>query len=94
MVRIAAGRRRSAGLGSRLGDRIRHGRHLGGGARGALRAAGHALAFFVMLLAAAVWGVVRMGGDYPGWFCAGLVLTLPLQGWVGMKLALLGRRGS
>ncbi|WP_226467495.1 hypothetical protein [Luteimonas panaciterrae] len=64
-------------------------------ARAAPRAPrGHALAFFVMLLAAAVWGVVRMGGDYPGWFCAGLVLTLPLQGWVGMKLALLGRRGS
>lgn len=55
---------------------------------------GHALAFFVMLLATVVWGVVRMGGDYPGWFCAGLVLTLPLQGWVGMKLALLGRRES
>ena len=55
---------------------------------------GHALVSFVLLLAAAVWAVLEMGADFPWWFCAGLVLALPLEGWLGTRLALRGRRRS
>ncbi len=52
---------------------------------------GHALVSFVLLLAAVVWAVFEIGADFPWWFCAGLVLALPLEGWLGVKLALRGR---
>lgn len=53
---------------------------------------GHALVSLVLLSAAAVWAVFEMGADFPWWFCAGLVLALPLEGWLGTRLALHERR--
>lgn len=55
---------------------------------------GHAGVSFVLLLAATVWAVFEMGADFPWWFCAGLALALPLEGWLGLKLALRGRSGN
>ncbi|AKC87103.1 hypothetical protein [Pseudoxanthomonas suwonensis] len=49
---------------------------------------GHALAFLLLMLAMDTAAVVRMGADFPLWFSAGLLLTLPLQVWLGMRLAL------
>ncbi len=46
-------------------------------------AGGHALALFLLLALAASWGVVTMGGDFPLWFRAGVLLSLPLQGVAG-----------
>ncbi|KRB08634.1 hypothetical protein [Lysobacter sp. Root690] len=48
----------------------------------------HALVCFAALSIAAVYAVAQLGGDFPSWFCAGLLLSLPLQGWLGMKWAL------
>lgn len=48
----------------------------------------HALVCFAALSIAAVYAVAQLGGDFPPWFCAGLLLSLPLQGWLGMKWAL------
>jgi hypothetical protein len=55
----------------------------------------HVLALFAMLLAIAVLAVVELGGDWPWWFSAGVVATLPLQAWLGMRWAPRGtaRRG-
>lgn len=48
----------------------------------------HALVCFAALLIAAVYAVAQLGGDFPPWFCAGLLLSLPLQGWLGTRWAL------
>lgn len=48
----------------------------------------HALVCFAALSIAAVYAVAQLGGDFPPWFCAGLLLSVPLQGWLGMKWAL------
>ncbi|QWF19062.1 hypothetical protein [Lysobacter capsici] len=48
----------------------------------------HALVGFAALLIAAVYAVLQLGGDFPPWFCAGLLLSLPLQGWLGASWAL------
>ena len=48
---------------------------------------GHALGLLAILLAAGLWAVATMGGDFPAWFCAGLVGLLPLQCWLGLRLA-------
>ncbi|MDN5780462.1 MAG: hypothetical protein L0H23_00325 [Luteimonas sp.] len=48
----------------------------------------HVLALFAMLLAIAVYAVVQLGGDWPWWFSAGVVATLPLQAWLGARWAL------
>jgi hypothetical protein len=48
----------------------------------------HALVCFAALLIAAVYAVAQLGGDFPPWFCTGLLLSLPLQGWLGAKWAL------
>lgn len=48
-------------------------------------AARRALAWLLWLLlsAAAVWAVVNLGGDFPGWFRAGVLLMVPaLWGWL------------
>jgi hypothetical protein len=51
----------------------------------AAAARGHALACLGLLGLATVYAVVQLGGDFPRWFNAGLVLSLPLQGWLGMR---------
>ena len=43
----------------------------------------HVVAGFVMLVAVAVWAVTVLGCDFPAWFQAALLLSLPLQAWVG-----------
>lgn len=48
----------------------------------------HALICFAALSIAAVYAVMQLGGDFPPWFCAGLLLSLPLQGWLATTLAL------
>lgn len=48
----------------------------------------HALVCFAALLIAAVYAVLQLGEDFPRWFCAGLLLSLPLQGWLGARWAL------
>jgi hypothetical protein len=48
----------------------------------------HALAFFVLALVVDVVAVVLLGQDWPRWFSAGLLLSLPLQVWLGWRLAL------
>lgn len=48
----------------------------------------HVLVLFAMLLAIAVFAVLRLGGDWPWWFSAGAVATLPLQAWLGARWAL------
>ncbi|WP_101927486.1 MULTISPECIES: hypothetical protein [Luteimonas] len=52
---------------------------------------GHALAFFVLALALDTIAVVQLGHGMPLWFSAGVLLTLPLQVWLGLRLALRGR---
>ena len=52
----------------------------------------HALAFGALLLVVIVLGVARLGGDWPRWFSAGLLLGLPLQLWLGAGGALRGKR--
>lgn len=47
----------------------------------------HAVAFFALMLAVAVLAVIRIDGDWPRWFSAGILLAVPLQvglgaGWV------------
>jgi hypothetical protein len=53
----------------------------------------HVLALFAMLLAIAVLAVARLGGDWPWWFSAGIVATLPLQAWLGARRVLRWRAG-
>jgi hypothetical protein len=48
----------------------------------------HALAFFLLVLMMDGYAVAELGADFPPWFSAGLLLTLPLQIWLGMRLAL------
>ncbi|MGH8025517.1 MAG: hypothetical protein ACREO0_02215 [Pseudoxanthomonas sp.] len=50
----------------------------------------HAAAFFALMLAVGVLAVARLGGDWPPWFSAGILLTLPLQVWLGAWWALRG----
>jgi hypothetical protein len=55
----------------------------------------HALAFFLLVLLMDGYAVAELGADFPAWFSAGLLLTLPFQVWLGARLALLpGRRGT
>lgn len=48
----------------------------------------HALGFVLALAALTIFAVVEMGGDFPVWFSAGLLLGLPLQYWWGVRWAL------
>lgn len=48
----------------------------------------HALVCFAALSIAAVYAVMQLGDDFPPWFCAGLLLSLPLQGWLAARWAL------
>ena len=48
----------------------------------------HALAFFLLVLLMDGYAVAALGADFPEWFSAGLLLTLPLQVWAGARLAL------
>lgn len=50
----------------------------------------HAVALFLLMLAICVLAVWQLGGDWPRWFSAGLLLTLPLQAWLGARLATRG----
>jgi len=50
----------------------------------------HAAVFFVLMLVVAVAAVVQLGSDWPGWFSAGILLTLPLQVALGAWWALQG----
>jgi len=52
----------------------------------------HAVAFFVLALAIDVAAVAQFGGDWPVWFSAGILSSLPLQVWLGASLVL--RRGA
>lgn len=52
----------------------------------------HAVVFFVLMLTIVVYAVAQLGGDWPRWFSAGIVLTLPLQVWLGARWALGGKR--
>lgn len=47
----------------------------------------HALAFFFFWLLLGVVAVARLGSDWPRWFSAGILLTAPLQVWLGFRLA-------
>ena len=48
----------------------------------------HALVFFAGVLLMDSYAVAAFGADFPGGFSAGLLLTVPLQAWPGMRLAL------
>ncbi|WP_454832381.1 hypothetical protein [Pseudoxanthomonas wuyuanensis] len=48
----------------------------------------HALYFFALSLAIAVFAVMKLGADWPGWFSAGILLSLPLQVWMGASWAI------
>ncbi|MGI8560774.1 MAG: hypothetical protein ACR2J7_04930 [Luteimonas sp.] len=52
----------------------------------------HAVALFAVFLAVAVAAVMRLGDDWPRWFSAGALLSLPLQVWLGAWWGLRGRR--
>lgn len=55
----------------------------------------HVSALLSMLMAAALWIVWRMGTDYPGWFNAGLLLSLPAAAWLVLRrLDTVGKRGA
>lgn len=47
----------------------------------ALRA--HAIIFFVLMLVIGVLAVAQLGGDWPRWFSAGILLAAPLQAGLG-----------
>lgn len=51
----------------------------------------HAVVFSVLVLSAAVLAVVRLGGDWPRWFSAGILLAVPLQVLLGARWAMRGR---
>lgn len=51
----------------------------------------HAAAFFALMLAVSVLAVARLGEDWPRWFSAGVLMTLPLQVGLGMWWALRSR---
>src|SRR5690606_5282374 len=46
----------------------------------------HVAVFFVALMAFAAWVVAGMGGDWPWWFSGGVLATMPLQAWLGLRL--------
>ena len=48
----------------------------------------HAWVLFALALALHVMAVMRLGDDWPRWFSTGLLLTLPLQVWLGAQWAL------
>lgn len=50
-----------------------------------MAARAQALLAWLLLAAATVWAVVELGGEFPSWFCAGLLLALPLLGWWGWR---------
>lgn len=50
----------------------------------------HAAVFFVLAFVAAMLGVARLGSDWPRWFSAGVLLSLPLQVGLGGWWALRG----
>ena len=52
----------------------------------------HALVFFALMLAVAVWAVIRIDGGWPRWFSAGLLLAVPLQVGLGAGWAVRGRK--
>lgn len=52
----------------------------------------HAVVFFVLTLAVAVYAVVQLGDGWPRWFSIGILLGLPLQAWLGTRWALRARR--
>jgi len=52
----------------------------------------HAAVFFVLMLVISVVAVARLGGDWPRWFSTGILVTLPLQVWLGAWLGLRGRK--
>jgi hypothetical protein len=52
----------------------------------------HALGFFLLVLLMDGYAVAELGADFPLWFSAGLLLTLPVQVWLGMRLALRTQR--
>ncbi len=52
----------------------------------------HAWVFFAMALVVDVVGVAQMWGELPHWFSLGVLLALPLQVWLGARLALRMRR--
>lgn len=55
-------------------------------ARWAPRAArAQALLAWALLAALAVWAVTTLGGEFPLWFDAGLLLALPVLGWLGWR---------
>lgn len=43
----------------------------------------------VLLLALGLWAVTTLGAEFPAWFRTGVIVSLPLQAWVGWRL---GRR--
>ncbi|MDH5835021.1 hypothetical protein [Luteimonas kalidii] len=47
----------------------------------------HAWAFFATYLTAALYAAITMGADFPSWFTLGLLASLPLQVWLGWRLA-------
>jgi hypothetical protein len=52
----------------------------------------HAVVLFVIFLVVDVLAVVRLGDEWPRWFSAGALLSLPLQVWLGACWGLRGRR--
>lgn len=51
----------------------------------------HAWAFFAIALVIDAVGVAQMWDAWPLWFSLGVLLTLPLQVWLGASLALRSR---
>jgi hypothetical protein len=47
----------------------------------------HACAIFALYLSVAAYAVITMGNDFPRWFTAGLLASLPPQVWLGWWLA-------
>jgi hypothetical protein len=52
---------------------------------------GHAFSFFALSLAIVVFAVMKLGADWPWWFSAGILLSLPLQVWLGVNWAMRGK---
>lgn len=48
----------------------------------------HAFSFFALSLAIIVFAVMKLGADWPWWFSAGILLSLPLQVWLGASWAM------
>lgn len=51
----------------------------------------HVIVGLVLLIIALAWAVARLGGDFPAWFIATLLLSVPGQAWLGW---LAGRRAQ